>query len=75
MSNVIHIMSDEKTSHSPPPVRALTPVPNGRSLLSNFTYYAVRRHHSAPQQQECRWQQVLFFFFFFYLLFYDQDYD
>jgi hypothetical protein len=60
MSNVIHTMSDQKTSHSPPLIRASTPVPNDRSVLSNLTFYAVRRHHSAPQQ-ECRWQQVLFF--------------
>jgi hypothetical protein len=58
MSNVIHIMSDQKTSHSPPIIRASTPVPNDRPLLAGFTVYAVRRHHSAPQQ-ECRWQQVL----------------
>lgn len=57
MSNVIHIMSDENKSHSPPPIRASTPVPNDRSLLSTLTNYSLRRHHSAPQQ-ECRWQQV-----------------
>lgn len=60
MSNVIHIMSDQKTSHSPPLIRASTPIPNDRSLISNLTFYAVRRHHSAPQQ-ECRWQQVFLF--------------
>ncbi|UJR10864.1 hypothetical protein I4U23_015051 [Adineta vaga] len=57
MSNVISIMSDQKTSHSPPLIRAITPVPNDRSTQSNFTFYGVRRHHSAPQQ-ECRWQQA-----------------
>lgn len=57
MSNVIHIMSDEKESHSPPLIRASTPVPQNRSLLSTLTNYSLRRHHSAPQQ-ECRWQQV-----------------
>lgn len=57
MSNVIHIMSDQNKSHSPPPIRASTPVPNNRSLLSTLTNYSLRRHHSAPQQ-ECRWQQV-----------------
>lgn len=57
MSNVIPIMSDEKTSHSPPLIRATTPVPNERSATSHLSLYAVRRHHSAPQQ-ECRWQQV-----------------
>lgn len=57
-------MSDQKTLHSPPLIRASTPIPNDRSVLSNLTFYAVRRHHSAPQQ-ECRWQQVLFLFFFF----------
>ena len=57
MSNVIHIMSDQNKSHSPPPIRASTPVPNDRSLLSTLTNYSLRRHHSAPQQ-ECRWQQV-----------------
>jgi hypothetical protein len=60
MSNVIYIMSDQKTSHSPTLIRASTPVPNNRSLFSNLSFYAVRRHHSAPQQ-ECRWQQVLLF--------------
>jgi len=60
MSNVIHIMSDQKTSHSPPINRASTPAPNERSLFSNLSFYGVRRHHSAPQQ-ECRWQQVLLF--------------
>lgn len=58
MSNVIHLMSDQKTSHSPPIIRASTPIPNDQSLLSKFTFYGVRRHHSAPQQ-ECRWQEVV----------------
>lgn len=65
MSNVIHIMSNEKTSHSSPPlIRASTPAPNDRSLLSNLTFYTVRRHHSAPQQ-DCLWQQVEFICFLF----------
>ncbi|CAF3871802.1 unnamed protein product [Adineta steineri] len=46
-----------ETSHSPPLIRASTPIANDRSISSNFTFYAVRRHHSAPQQ-ECRWQQA-----------------
>ncbi|CAF4025400.1 unnamed protein product [Rotaria sordida] len=57
MSNVIHLMSDQKTSHSHPIIRSSTPIPNDQSLISKLTFYAVRRHHSAPQQ-DCRWQQA-----------------
>ncbi|CAF1460082.1 unnamed protein product, partial [Rotaria sordida] len=57
MSNVIHLMSDQKTSHSHPIIRSSTPIPNDQSLISKLTFYAVRRHHSAPQE-DCRWQQA-----------------